>query len=81
MSTQLKDLIRTGRLPIGTKLHHKAHRYPERSVEAVVLAGGIKVGTKVYDTPSAAARSITGNRTDGWLFWRLPTKALLTSLR
>lgn len=30
---------------------------------------GYMVGDTVYKNPSAAAKSITGNATNGWVFW------------
>jgi hypothetical protein len=75
-------LIASGTLPIGTTLFHQARRrHPDRNVTAIVTKEGLRVGDKVYSTPSAAARSITGNPVDGWTFWRLPTGDRLDSLR
>ena len=51
-----------------------------------VEGGSLVLGGKRYDTPSAAAMSITGNPVNGWTFWeaRLPGQAgwkMIKSLR
>jgi hypothetical protein len=62
-------------------LHHTSHRFRDREVEAQVVAGGIRLHTTIYATPSAAARAVTGKPVDGWAFWKLPDGAYLDSLR
>jgi hypothetical protein len=76
----LRLLIADGDLTPNTKLHHSA-RHPERNVAAVVVADGIKFSGRIYTTPSAAARSVTGRPVDGWTWWKLPNGAALGSLR
>ena len=78
---RLQALIRAGRLPIGTDLHHVSRRYPDRDVTATVVKGGISLRGEVYSSPSGAAKSLTGTAVDGWTFWRLPDGQLLHSLR
>jgi len=78
----LLDLIRSGRLPVGTKLFHLARRHRERGVEAVVEVGGIRIGTNLYTSASAAAEAITGGPVNGWTFWRVrATGEQITNLR
>lgn len=78
----LLDLIRSGRLAVGTTLYHPARRHRERGVEAVVEVGGIRIGNKVYTSPSAAAEAITGGPVNGWIFWRIrSTREQITNLR
>lgn len=81
MTSELLDLIASGRLGLGTRLHHEGRLYKDRNVTGVVVSGGLRVGGTVHPTPSAAARSITGKPVDGWAFWRLPSGERLDSLR
>ena len=65
MSTPtLKELIESGRLPVGTKV-----RFTRRdgSTTATVVPDGLRMGKKVYRSPSGAAAAITGGRINGWL--------------
>jgi RAMA domain-containing protein/DUF2924 family protein len=78
---ELLVLIGSGRLAIGATLFHQARRYHDRNVTATVVKEGLRVRGKVYGTPSAAARAITGKPVDGWAFWRLPNGERLDSLR
>jgi hypothetical protein len=78
---ELLTLIRTGRLSVGTTLRHSARSRHERNVTAKVTQDGIRVGGRTYDTPSGAAKAVTGKPVDGWLFWRLPSGESLASLR
>lgn len=34
---------------------------------------GYKLGNKVFASPSGAARSLTNNEVNGWVFWRINT--------
>lgn len=77
----IQALIRAETLPIGTDLHHVSRRYPDRGVTATVVEGGIKLGDRVYASPSGAAKSVTGTAVDGWTFWRLPDGRRLDALR
>jgi hypothetical protein len=74
-------LVRLGKLKVGTRLHHLARGRPELNVEATVEANGIVLNGEFFTTPSAAARSVTGQPTDGYLFWRLPSGKQLSDLR
>jgi hypothetical protein len=77
----LLSLIRSGKLAIGTELHHVSRRNPDRGVAATVVADGIRLRDQVYASPSGAAKSVTGTAVDGWRFWRLPDGQLLDGLR
>jgi site-specific DNA-methyltransferase (adenine-specific) len=80
---ELGILIRTGKLKPGTMLHHTARRRSEWNVSAKVVEDGLQVRGKgrVYNSPSAAARAVTGRPVNGWTFWRLPDGELLDTLR
>lgn len=62
------------RFPAGTEFRatHKGQTYLARVEGAALVLNG-----KRFDTPSAAAVSITGNPVNGWHFWqcRLPGQA------
>ena len=73
--------IRDGRLPVGTQLNHRLSRSSGETVTAVVVEDGLRIGKRTFQTPSGAARSITGKPVDGWKFWRLPNGSRLDSLR
>jgi hypothetical protein len=71
------------RFPAGTEFRaaYKGQIYLAR-----VEGGALTLNDKRYDTPSAAAMSITGNPVNGWTFWeaRLPGQAgwkIIKSLR
>lgn len=83
MAQTLLDLIRRGSLAQGTELTHLGVVDGRRSVTAVaeVVGDGLRVKTRTFSSPSAAAKAITGRPVDGWLFWRLPGGAYLASLR
>lgn len=78
------DWITKGvRLPAGTEL--RAH-YKGQTHLARVDSGALALNGKRYDSPSAAAVSITGSAVNGWRFWeaRLPGEAgwkMIESLR
>ena len=59
------------RFPEGTAVRAK---YKGKTYFAEVKDGALFVEGKRYDSPSAAAISITGNPVNGWAFWeaRLP---------
>jgi len=62
------------RFPPGTEL--RAH-YKGVTHLARVESGALVLNGKRYDTPSAAAMSITGSPVNGWTFWecRVPGSA------
>jgi hypothetical protein len=71
------------RFPAGTEFraHYKGQTHLGR-----VEAGALMLSGKRYDSPSAAAVSITGSPVNGWRFWeaRLPGEAgwkMIESLR
>jgi len=79
-----EDWITKGvRFPVGTefKASHKGRTYLAR-----VEGGALVLNGKPFDSPSAAAVSITGHPTNGWRFWscRTPGRSrwqLLEALR
>ena len=69
------DWITKGvRFPAGTefKASYKGQTYVGR-----VEGGALVINGKRFDSPSAAAMSVTGNPVNGWTFWecRLPGQA------
>lgn len=62
------------RFPAGTEFrsHYRGQTHLARVDRAALVVNG-----KRYDTPSAAAMSITKNPVNGWTFWecRLPGRA------
>lgn len=71
------------RFPAGTEFRAA---YKGQTYLARVEAGALALNDKRYDTPSAAAMSITGNPVNGWTFWeaRLPGQSgwkMIKSLR
>ena len=68
----LADLIGAGLMEPGTTLYaRKAHDYHP----ATVLSDGrIDVDGEVFDSPSGAAKKVTGKGTNGWWFWKLDTE-------
>jgi len=71
-----QDWVAKGvRFPVGTdfRANYKGQMYTAR-----VEGGALVLGTgKRFDSPSAAAVSITGSSVNGWRFWecRLPGKS------
>jgi hypothetical protein len=71
------------RFPAGTEFRAA---YKGQTYLARVEGGALVLNDKRYDTPSAAAMSITRNPVNGWTFWeaRLPGQAgwkMIKSLR
>jgi len=71
------------RFPAGTEFRAK---YKGQTWLARVEGGALVLNGKRYDTPSAAAGSVTDHPVNGWTFWecRLPGQAgwkMLKSLR
>lgn len=68
------------RVPAGTELRatYKGQTYLGR-----VNSGALELGGRKFDSPSAAAMSITGHPVNGWIFWkcRLPGQGKWTDLR
>jgi hypothetical protein len=70
-----RDWVTKGvRFPEGTELRAG---YKGRIHNARVERGALVLDGKKFDSPSAAAISITGNPVNGWTFWeaRLPGQA------
>jgi hypothetical protein len=64
----LFDLIGSGLLTPGTTLYARRRAHAHRT--ATVLADGrIDIDGNVYDSPSGAAKAITGKQTNGWKFF------------
>ena len=59
--------------PAGTEFRAN---YKGQTIIGKVESGFLVVNGKRFDSPSAAAVSITGNMVNGWIFWecRLPGK-------
>lgn len=62
------------RFPAGTELRAS---YKGQTHLARIESGALVLNGQRFDTPSAAAMSITGNPVNGWTFWecRLPGQA------
>lgn len=66
----LADLIAAGLLEPGTTVYVKRKAHAGRT--ATILSDGrVDVDGEIFDTPSGAARSITGKSENGWAFFRL----------
>ena len=52
--------------PAGTEFRAN---YKGQTILAKVESGSLVLNGKRYDSPSAAAVSITGNMVNGWIFW------------
>jgi hypothetical protein len=67
----LSDLIGAGLLEPGTTLYaRKAYDYHP----ATVLSDGrIDLDGEIFESPSGAAKSVTGSSVNGWWFWKLDT--------
>jgi hypothetical protein len=68
------------RVPAGTELRAA---YKGQTYLARVSSGALELGGKKFDSPSAAAMSITGHPVNGWIFWkyRLPGQGKWADLR
>jgi len=68
------------RVPAGTELRatYKGQTYLGR-----VNSGALELGGKRFDSPSAAAMSVTGHPVNGWIFWkyRLPGQGKWADLK
>lgn len=76
-------LVKGVRLPVGTEFRAS---YKGKTYLARVEDGALVLNGERFDTPSAAAMSITRNPVNGWTFWeaRLPgqtTWQILKALR
>ncbi len=75
------DWIAKGvRVPAGTELRAT---YKGQTYLARVNSGALEFSGKRFDSPSAAAMSITGHPVNGWTFWkyRLPGQGRWTDLK
>lgn len=66
----LADLIGAGLLEPGTTVHAKRKAHAGRTA-TILPDGRVDVDGQIFDTPSGAARSITGKSENGWAFFRL----------
>lgn len=76
-----EDWVTKGvRLPAGTELRAT---YKGQTYLARVSSGALVYDGKRFNSPSAAAMSITRNPVNGWTFWecRLPKQGRWTSLK
>ena len=76
-----EDWVTKGvRLPTGTELRAT---YKGQTHLAHVASGALVINSKRFNSPSAAAMSITHNPVNGWTFWecRLPGHSRWTSLK
>jgi hypothetical protein len=73
-------VVKGARFPAGTEFRakHKGQIFLAR-----VEGGALVHNGKIFNSPSAAAVSITGNPVNGWNFWeaRLPGRTNWTMLR
>jgi hypothetical protein len=73
-------VIKGVRLPTGTELRatYKGQTHLARVADGTLLLNG-----KRFDSPSAAAMSITDHPVNGWIFWqcRLPDQGKWIALR
>jgi site-specific DNA-methyltransferase (adenine-specific) len=81
MAENLLSLIASGKLPGGTKLHHQGRRRADCTATATIAENGIILNGHTYSSPSGAARAVTGNGVNGWVFWKLPSGRSLGTLR
>lgn len=68
-STTLREMIREGTLPVGTRLVSRGTHV--KGVSARIVREGIDVGGHVHTTPTGAARSVAGYSVNGWNYWRV----------
>lgn len=80
-SMELRELIRSGKLKVGTELYHLRRGATRSAVAATVVREGLRVGSQVYTSPSSAARAVTGRPVAGWSYWRLPDGRVLGTIR
>ena len=73
MKSDLKTLIRYGKLIAGDKIVHRSTR-PKKIVTAKINENGqieFEDGF-IFDTPTAAAKHASGSSTvNGWKYWKL----------
>jgi len=76
-----EDWVTKGvRLPAGTELRAT---YKGQTYLARVAAGALVLNGKRFDSPSAAAMSITRHPVNGWTFWsvRLPGQGIWREMK
>ena len=68
------------RFPAGTEFRAN---YKGNLFQAQVKDGALHLNGKIYNSPSAAAISITGNSVNGWIFWecRFPGQSIWRTLK
>jgi len=76
----IADLINSGTISPGAKLHQKYHGV---TYEVIVRSDGrLEAGGEVYDSPSQAARLMTGQKAvNGWAFWLTASGSPVGELR
>jgi site-specific DNA-methyltransferase (adenine-specific) len=82
MTNRFVELVASGEIKVGTVLFHTARIHPDRHVTARVVSTGIKLGDRVFPSPSGAAEAVTRSPTNGWTFWRVrPSGQQLSQFR
>lgn len=77
---ELKHLVQSGAVPVGTLLTAPAGKHAH--VTGTVLSGGrIAVDGREFDSPSGSARHVRGRNQNGWTFWRVPDGRRLEDVR
>lgn len=76
---RLSDLVADGRLKVGQTVYF---RYYDRTYEARVEQGGLRIDGRLFDNPTPAALLITnGISVNGWKAWKTADRRELGSLR
>lgn len=76
---EIKHLVASGLLPVGTVLHPRDSRWTARAV--VTESGSLDVGGRIFGSPSPAAGHVRNGSTNGWTFWQLEDGRALAELR
>ncbi len=77
----LRDLIRGGILRPGIAIELRTRNGKQQAV--VTDDGDIRIGDRLFRSPTAAAKAVAGYQVDGWIKWRVPSSGdrLLVELR
>ena len=57
--------------PVGSTLTHKYRGQPYTAKIVRVNGRAVKYGNRIFFSPSAAAKAVTGCDINGWTFWHL----------
>ncbi|WP_447003413.1 DUF4357 domain-containing protein [Saccharothrix isguenensis] len=78
----IRDLLDAELIRAGDRLRLTRPRAGEEHVAAVSREGRIVLTSGAeYDTPSDAAKAVTGTQINGWIVWRTDANRTLASLR